>query len=166
MIFGNKCSKATVTIRSSTIKESEYKKLLGITFDKKLSFRKHIGDLCKKVNQTLHALARLSTYIDPLKLEILINSIIISQFNYCPLVWMFHDRVLNSKLNLIQEMALGLVCKGSETERQNLMKRTLTTRQHTLQLLMIEIYKTKHSLNPTFMREVFNERNNQHNIRN
>ena len=94
MIFGNKCSKATVTIRSSTIKESEYEKLLGITFDKKLSFRKHIEDLCKKTNQKLHALARLSTYIDPLKLEILINSFIKSQFNYCPLVWMFHDGCL------------------------------------------------------------------------
>ena len=31
---------------------------------------------------------------------------------------------------------------------------------------MIEIYKTKHSLNPTFMRDVFTERNNQYNLRN
>ena len=129
MIFGNKGSKATVTIRSSTVKESEYEKLLGITFDKKLSFRKHIEDLCKKANQKLHALACLPTYIDPLKLEILINSFIASQFNYCPLVWMFHDRELNSKLNLIQERVLRLVCKGSETECENLMKRTLTTHQ-------------------------------------
>ena len=51
MIFGNKCSKSMVTMRSSTIKESEYEKLLGKTFDKKLSFRKHIADLCKKANQ-------------------------------------------------------------------------------------------------------------------
>ena len=166
MIFGNKCSKATATIRSSTIMENEYEKLLGITFDKKLSFRKHIEDLSKKANQKLHALARLSTYIDPLKLEILINSFIKSQFNYCPLVWMFHDRVLNSKLNLIQERALRLVCKGSETECEDLMKRALTTHQHNLQLFMTEIYKTKHSLNPTFMRDVFAERNNQHNLRN
>ena len=79
---------------------------------------------------------------------------------------MFHDRVLNSKLNLIQERALRLVCKGSETECENLMKRTLTTHHHNLHLLMIEIYKTKHSLNPTFIRDVFAERNNQHNLRN
>ena len=166
IIFGNKCSKATVAIRSSSIKESEYEKLLCITFDEKLSFRKHIEDLCQKANQKLHALARLSTYIDPLKLEILINSFIKSQFIYCPLVWMLHDRVLNSKLNLIQERALRLVCKGSETECENLMKRTLTTHQHNLQLLMIEICKTRYSLNSTFMRDVFAERNNQHNLRN
>ena len=73
MIFSNKCSKATVIIRSSTFKESEYEKMLGITVDKKLRFRKHIEDLCKKANQKLHALVRLSTYIDPLKLQILIK---------------------------------------------------------------------------------------------
>ena len=69
-------------------------------------------------------------------------------------------------LNLTQERALRLVCKGSETECENLMKRPLTTHQHNLQLLMSEIYKTKHSLNPTFMRDVFAERNNQHDLRN
>ena len=43
----------------------------------------------------------------------------------------------------IQERALRLVCKGSDTEFEKLMKNTLTTHQHDLKLLMIEIYKTK-----------------------
>ena len=73
MTFGDKSSKATVTIRTSIICESDYEKLLGITFDKKLSFRKHVEDLCKRTNQKLHAFARLSVYIDPIKLEILMN---------------------------------------------------------------------------------------------
>ena len=47
MICGDKYSKATVTIRNSTIDKSEYQKLLVITFDKKLSLRKHVEDLCK-----------------------------------------------------------------------------------------------------------------------
>ena len=165
MIFGEKCSRATVTIGNSTIDESDYEKLLGVTFDKKLSFRKHVEDLCKKANQKLHALARLSAYIDPIKSEILMNSFIKSQFNYCPLVWMFHDRVLNSKINRIQERALRLVCKGSDTEFEKLMKNTLTTHQHNLQLLMIEIYKTKNNLNPSFMRDVFTEKENRYKLR-
>ena len=68
IIFGNKSKESVVTIGKSTIKESEYEKLLGVTFDKKLSFTKHVQDLCKKANQKLHALARLSNYIDPIKL--------------------------------------------------------------------------------------------------
>ena len=81
------------------------------------------------------------------------NSFIKLQFNYCPLVWMFYDRMLNSMLTLIRERALRLVYIGIERKFEKLMKITLTTHQHNLQLLLIEIYKTKHSLNPPFMRD-------------
>ena len=106
MIFGEKCSKARIN-------KYECKKLKSIAFDRKLSFRKHVEDLGKKTNQKLHSLTRLSTYIDSIKLEILMNSYIMSQFNYCLLAWMFNDRVLNSKLSLIHERAFILVCKQS-----------------------------------------------------
>ena len=45
MIFGNKCEDSVVNIGNSIIKESDYEKLLGATFDKKLSFAKHMEDL-------------------------------------------------------------------------------------------------------------------------
>ena len=45
----------------------------------------------------LHAFARLSNNSGPIKSEMLINSFIRSQCNYCSLVWMFHDRANNSK---------------------------------------------------------------------
>ena len=93
------------------------------------------------------------------------NSFVKSHFNYCPFVWMFHDRVLNSKINHIQERALRLVRKGSDTEFEKLMKNTLTTHQHNLQLLMIEIYKTKNNLNPSFMRDVSTEKNDHYKLR-
>ena len=113
MILSEKSTEATASIGNSMINESDYEKLLGVTFDKKLSFKKHVEDLSKKAKQKLHALARLSNYIDPIKSEILMNSFIQSQFNYCPLVWMFHDRTTKSKLNSIHERALRLVCKDS-----------------------------------------------------
>ena len=57
-----------------------------------------------------------------------------------------------------------LVCKGNKTQCEKLIDETLATHKHNLQLLMIEVFKTKHSLNPTFARDVFTERNNQHNL--
>ena len=166
MIFGGKSTEATVTIGNSKINKSDYEKLLGVTFDKKLSFKKHVEDLYKKANQKLHALARLSNYIDPIKSEILMNSFIRSQFNYCPLVWMFHDRATNSKLNRIQERALRMVCKDSESGLADLKNKYGTIHQHNLQLLMIEIFKTKNNLNPTFMKKILTERDIQYNLRN
>ena len=68
--------------------------------------------------------------------------------------------------NLIQERVSQLVCKGNKTECEKLMQKTVTTHQYNLQLLMTEICKTKHSLNPTFIRDIFTEGNNQYNLRN
>ena len=37
------------------------------------------------------------------------SSYITSQFNYCPLVWMIHDRKLNKKINKAHERVLRIV---------------------------------------------------------
>ena len=76
----------------------------------------------KRPTKKLHALARLSSYIDSVKSENLMNSFIRSQFNYCPLVWMFHDRAADAKLSRIDERALWLVCKDNESELTELKK--------------------------------------------
>ena len=136
---------------------------MGVTFDKKLSFTKHVQDLCKKANQKLHALARLSNYIDPIKLQLIIDAFIKSQFNYCPLVWMFHDRRANTKLNKVCERALRIACKDSGS---NPVNKSLTIHQRNLQLLAIEIFKTKNNINPTFMKDVFAEKYNYYSLHN
>ena len=98
MILGNTNNDTTIKIGNAKIKESYSEKLLGTTFDKKLSFKKHMKDLCKNANQKFHALARVSYFMNPAKIETLMNAFIKSQFNYCPLVWMLHDRGRNPKI--------------------------------------------------------------------
>ena len=58
MIFGGKSNKVSVKIGEANVKESKEEKLLGILFDKTLSFKQHVNTLCKKASQKLHALAR------------------------------------------------------------------------------------------------------------
>ena len=77
-----------IKIRDEEISGSKSVKLLGITIDNKLNFNDHIRKLCKKANQKLHTLARISTYLDSRKLRIIMKTFIDSQFNYCPLIWM------------------------------------------------------------------------------
>ena len=47
----------------------------------------------------LHALDRISKYMDEIKLRIIRKTFNQSQFIYCPLTWMFHNRTLNNKIN-------------------------------------------------------------------
>ena len=51
-------------IEDFSIKNSTEEKLSGITFHSNLSFENHVTSLCKKASQKLHALARMSHYMD------------------------------------------------------------------------------------------------------
>ena len=66
--------------------------LLGVLIDSELTFHDHITRLCSKANQKLIALVQVSKYMTLPKRRWLMSSYITSQFNYCPLVWMIHNR--------------------------------------------------------------------------
>ena len=103
----------TAKIEDFSIKNSTEEKLLWAKFDSNLSFEGHITSLCKKASQKLHALARISHYMDLNKRRNLMKAFITSQFSYCPLIWMFHSRNLNNKINRIHERALRLVYQNN-----------------------------------------------------
>ena len=88
-----------IKIGNQEIAESKFVKLLGLTIDNKLDFNEHVTNILKKANQKLHALARIAKYLEPYKLRVVMKTLIDSQFNYCPLTWMFHSRILNNKIN-------------------------------------------------------------------
>ena len=46
------------------IKNSECEKLLGVKFDNKPTFEKHISHICRKAGRKAYALARIVPYMD------------------------------------------------------------------------------------------------------
>ena len=135
--------------------------------DKKLNFKSHVNSFCKKASQKLHALARISTYMEKRQLELTITTFMMSPFSYCPLVWMFHDRASNNKINKIHEIALRIIHKNSTSNFQELLNKrnSASVHQRNLQLLLTGIYKTVHNLCPTFMTQVFEEKDLPYNFR-
>ena len=99
----------------------------------------------------------MSKYMDKSKLELTMTSFVMSQFSYCPLVWMFNDRKSYNKINNIHERALRIIHKDSTSnfERLLIKSNSVSLHQRNLQLLLFEIYKTANNLNPSFMAEVF-----------
>ena len=98
-----------VSISTAQIENSKCQKLLGINTDSKLTFEDHINRICKKASAKLNALSRISCYMDPLKWRLLVNASFTSQYNYCPLTWMFHSRKLNDKINRLHKRCLRLI---------------------------------------------------------
>ena len=108
-LFIIKNNEGTVKLGNEEIIADTSIKLLGLNIDNQLDFKEHITKLLKKGNQKFHALARISKYLNEEKLKILMRAFITSQFNYCPLIWMFHNRTLNNKINKLHERELRLV---------------------------------------------------------
>ena len=167
MVFGDKSNDVSVNVGRITIKESTEEKLLGVILDKKLCFKQQIKSMCKKAGQKLHALSRISYFLDTDQLKRIMKTFILSQFNYCPLVWMSCDRTLNNKINRIHERALRIAYKDMTSDYDTMLLRDNAVRIHirNLQLLMTEVYKTKWELNPSFMKEIFVEKRSSYGLR-
>ena len=102
------------------IKNSEKEKLLGVTIDNKLTFEPHVKNLCNKVSQKLNALARVSHYINFEQRRTIMKAFITSQFGYFPLVWMFHTRKSNNRINRLHERSLRLTYNDCESSFQDI----------------------------------------------
>ena len=86
------------------------------------------------------------------------KAFISSQFSYCPLVWMFHKRELNNRINRLHERSLRLVYQEQSSllsfEELLLIDKSVTIHQRNLQFLAIEIFKMVNGLSPKIMDDV------------
>ena len=148
LLLSSKDENISLKVGTETIFNSQSEKLVGIKIDNNLTFKGHVSNLCKKANQKLNALARISHYMSSDKLKVIMKAFIVSQFSYCPLIWMFHSRKLNNRINKIQERALRIVYKDKESDFSNLLERdnSFTIHERNLQLLATEIYKVKNKV--------------------
>ena len=146
-----------VKVEDFDILNSTNKKLLGITIDNKLSFDEHVGLLCNKASQKLHALARISHYMDIKQRQIIMKSFINSQFGYCPIVWMFHSRKMNNRINKIHERSLRIVFNDNASSFRELLIKdnSVTIHERNIQNLAIELYKIVNGFSPDIMSIVF-----------
>ena len=110
-------------INENSISDTRFEKLLGVTFDNQLNFNHHISKICKTASTKLHALARISHYMEEEKWRILFKSYFLSQFNYCPFIWMNHNESINNKINNLHERALKLIYCDHSSNFQELLQR-------------------------------------------
>ena len=75
-------------VENQIIGNSKSEKLLGVNFGYKLTFNAHIDYIFKKAGLKLNALSRIAPYMDFNKKLLLVNVFFMSQFNYCPWIWL------------------------------------------------------------------------------
>ena len=166
IILGDKSHhKHILKINSIKVEASDYILLLGITTDKKLTFKQHIENLCRKTQYKLHALRHIRKFLTIEKAKILGNAFIDSQCNYAPLRWMFCRKTLYSKIEKIHHKTLKVISESNDTYGNLLLQsNTVSIYQRHLRFLVTEIYKSISQLNPEFMWSYFTHKDMPYNL--
>ena len=131
--------------------------LLGIQIDGKLNFNLHISRICKSAANKLNALIRLKQFLSFDAKEVLINNYIISNLNYCPLVWMFSSTQSVNKIENLQKRALCFLYDDFDASYEDLLSKGGKSKMNVrrLRTLCVESYKKLNDLNPSFMNNIF-----------
>ena len=168
MFLGLKgAKKLCLNMNGHLIPSSEHVKLLGVNIDNSLKLETHVEEICKKVNQTVCAFGRLRPYLGEQKSKLLSNSVAMSNFSYCPLIWLFCSKAANNEINRTYKRALRTLYRDYESTFEKLLDRgdTKTTHKKNLQNLMMEIYKSMNHLNPEYVWDFFIKKDVTYNLR-
>ena len=164
-------SKTPVGIEESNITiMSEVKfKHLGIYIENRINFDYHVSKLCQKTGKKLHALTWVFKYMNISQRKLISNAFLIPHFSYCPLIWMFHSRAMEHRINKIHERTLRLICPNQyQTIFKELSEKSKTVSIHqiNLQTLATEIYKVKNNISPEVVNSLFEFTIENYNLRN
>ena len=96
MCFGKDTENETFIFINFIFNNSNGEKILEINIENKLTFNNHINILCRKATQKIGTLSRLLNHLSDFQKRLIFDSVIKSQFNYCPLIWMFCSRTSNN----------------------------------------------------------------------
>ena len=162
LVCGHKYELMIANVGNELIIESSKVKLLGINIDSDLSFNDHLNSICKKASNKLNALSRQCAILPFQKRKVLMHAFIMSQFNYCPLVWMCHSRNINNKINNLHYKALRMVYDDQDSTFEELLKKdgAVTIHQKNIRSLAVEMFMVLNNLAPPFMSNIFTKNTN------
>ena len=146
LMCGNnkKVDDLNIIVDNTKLESTSSIKVLGVNIDSKLNFNDHVCDMCTKAGRQLNVLQRLKGSLDFDSRMVIYKSFIISNFNYCPVVWLFTNKSSLSKLENIQKRALRFVLNDYESDYNDLLTKAnvLGIKIMTLRQLAIEVYKS------------------------
>ena len=108
----------------------------------------------------MSALSRIAKLLSFNKGRTLFKAFVESQSKYCQIVWMFHSRRTNNKINRFQERALRIVYDDNVSTFDQLlaMDKSFCIHQQNIQRLLMEIYKALHDISGNSLKELFVKR--------
>ena len=164
--------KANDSIKSFNIASAEINcednvTLLGVNIDYLLKFDDHVSDICKKASRQLAVLKRIGKFLTKQGRMIIYNSFILSNFNYCPIVWHFCSKRSSDKMEKLQERGLRFVTGDYSSPIQVILEQTKSKLLHVsrIQTIAKETYKILNKDAPFYLHDLLSFKYNSYNSR-
>ena len=142
-----------------------------VTIDDRLDFHQHVSIICRRAGAQLRILQRLSSCIDEISRMSIFRCFVLSNFNYCSLVWNFCEAEYTTKMECIQFRALKFVYNDFNTSCTELLfcANLPTLQIHRKREILVEVFKSVNKMSPSncpsFMWALFKVKDITYNLR-
>ena len=102
-------------------------KLLEIHLDNRLNFNLHINTIHKSASNQLNVLVRLKKLLSFEQKKVLVKSFLVSNFDYCPLVWFISSAKSLKKVENLQKRALRFLHNDYHSSYETLLHKSKKT---------------------------------------
>ncbi len=168
IMFGNKAENdVTFQIKDQEIKCEPHVKLLGVHIDSLLKFDVQVENVCAKASRQINAVMRLSNTLDTEVKLVMYRAFILSNFNYCPLVWMFCGQESVKKMERLQCRALRFTFNDFTSCHEHLLEKSNEPSLiiHRIRTLAIEVFKCVNDIAPSYLCDLFEKHNVPYDMR-
>jgi hypothetical protein len=147
-----------IKIADAAIEPSDSLKLLGVTYDCKLTFNSHINNVCKSVNVHLRSLKHIRKYLDKQTANIVATSIIASRLDYCNALLAGITEYNMKRLQNLQTHAAKIVTQNYQNHQRNLLTELhwLPVRHRIDYKISLITYKAINTNNPKYLKDLIN----------
>ena len=150
------------------IKSSYTVELLRITLEKNINFKRHIQNICRKANNKTKAFLGMRKFLNLEQAQVLAEACILSNFRYCPLIWMFCGKMSDNVIVKTHYRTIRAIYDTQTRSYEELPHLSGKKKIHTqnLQIPMVEVYKCLNNISPPFTWDYFKEKNTPYHLRN
>ena len=169
-IFSHRHENPQITINISDIEiiSKSTVTLLGIVIDSKLTFSEHINKLCKQAGKQVNVLRRFAKLLNTNQKLDIYRTFIVSNFNYCPLVWHFCPKSCIRLMEKVNERALRFVYSDQMSSYLDLLNKSnrSTLLSYRNKAIAIQVYKSLNNISPPYLCDLFTVNATHYGLRN
>ena len=99
----------SLTVQGSEIKSSHSIDVLGVNIDMDLKLTPHVDKVCSQTGKQINCLKRIKHHLDLKTKQLIYNTYVASNFNYCSIIWMLSSKTNMEKLERTNKRALRFV---------------------------------------------------------